>query len=172
MSIVDRLPEEFEEESEEISIAERVAKDTVPGLSNEEFIDLLSVSDNVVKQVINDLNNWFEIVQVHSFRERKIGIVMRYRWTIKRWVQNDMDDWLIDRGWELLPHLKADSRDHKENEMEARYRKEFNGVMVYVNLYVQITNDVFEALQKTGATEKVSKRKKTAEDILKKKRSS
>ena len=62
-----------------------------------------------------------------------------------------MDKWLIDNGWEKLPHLMADSRQHEDNEMEARYYKKFGEWDVFVNIYVEFTEDVFEALSENSS---------------------
>lgn len=127
-------------------VAERIAKKTAPGVSNRYFVNSLSDASAVVDEVADDLNNWVEFVDVRLFRGNVMGIPCRYRWTIKRWVSNDMDTWLNKNGWNRLPHLKADSRSHKDNEMEARYYKEFDGWDVFVNIYVEFTEDVFEEM--------------------------
>ena len=130
-----------------LETANRIASQTVPGRSNTDIIEGLHDIPDVVDGFLEQTNGWFEILDVRVYRDDSIGIPCRYRWTIKRWAHNDMDQWLQDNGWELLPHLKADSKEHNENEMEARYRKEIKGYYVYANFFVEFTNDVFEALQ-------------------------
>lgn len=128
-------------------IAESVAKSTVPGRSNDPVIDGLRFSPKVVEDVIDDLNNWFEVVDVRVYNDVHIGIPMRYRWTIIRWADNDMDQWLMDNGWEQLPHLNADSRTREEDELEARYRKVYRGVVVDTNFLVKFPERVFRKLK-------------------------
>lgn len=134
-------------------VAKRIAKKTAPGEENKDLVRGISDAGVVVDDVMSDLNNWVEFVDVRVFRGEVIGIPCRYRWTIKRWVSNDMDSWLVENGWNRLAHLKADSREHKDNEMEARYHKEFNGWDVFVNIYVEFTEDVFDQL---GDTDRVT----------------
>lgn len=147
----------------------RLAQRTLPGRSNEDIIRNMKGMDRVVEAAVNDLNNWVEVIDVRLHRDLKVGIPMRYRWTIKRWVANNMDQWLMNNGWEDMPHLKADSREHEPNELEARYRKEFGDYLVHVNIYVPFTDDVFEALNNSGGMEKVEevkRRKKAKRNIM------
>lgn len=155
-------------------VAERIAGNTIPGRSNSEVVNNIRGVDEVVQSFIEDVNNWFEVVDVRIYRGGEVGVPCRYRWTIKRWASNDMDQWLMDNGWELLHHRKADSKEHRSNEMEARYRKEIEGRQVYANIYVEFTEDVFEALQGGQAiksAEEKARRGEKAEDILSEKRS-
>ena len=145
---------ELEEEGEfkrYSDVVERIASKTIPGRDNSAIVDSLEEASGVVDSVLGDLNNWVEIVDVRVFRGNVIGIPMKYRWTIKRWSSSDMDKWLLDNGWDKLAHLKADSKEHKDNEMEARYYKKVNGWDVFVNIYVEFTNDVFKALEENGS---------------------
>jgi hypothetical protein len=156
-------------------VAERIAGNTIPGRSNSKVVNNIRGVDEVVQSFIEDINNWFEIVDVRVYRDGKIGLPCRYRWTIKRWASNDMDQWLMDNGWELLHHRKADSKEHRSNEMEARYRKEIEGREVYANMYVEFTEDVFEALQEDSvikSAEENVQREQKAKDILTEKRRS
>lgn len=174
MSVTEEIEELLEVGGVEVTTkdtrVEQIVKDTIPGRSNDEIISLLNESGPVMSRVISNLNNWFELLEFHAFNDGTIGATFRYRWTIKRWAEQDMDMWLVDRGWEDLPHLKADSRDHLPNELEARYRKEFRGRMVYANFYVRITDDVFEALNESRTMERRSRQKDKAEEILEMKR--
>jgi len=147
------LSEEDDEFERYSDIAERVALKTIPGDDNDRLVSNVSEAGNILDKVLDDLNNWFELVDIRIFRGKVIGIPCRYRWTIKRWVGNDTDKWLIDNGWDNLAHLKADARSHKDNEMEARYHKNFGDWDVYANFYVEFTEDVFEALD--GGSSKI-----------------
>jgi hypothetical protein len=142
--------EEEEEFKRYSDVVERIASKTIPGRDNSAIVNSLGDASGVVDSVLEDLNNWVEIVDVRVFRGNVIGIPMRYRWTIKRWSSSDMDKWLLDNGWDKLAHLKADSKEHKDNEMEARYYKEIDGWDVFVNIYVEFTNDVFKALEENS----------------------
>lgn len=143
MSIQQQV-EELDIDPEEL--VERIARNTVPGRSNDHLVDGLESARDILPDVIDDLNNWFEIVDVRVYSDVHIGVPMRYRWTIIRWAENDMDQWLMDNGWEHLPHLNADSRTRQENELEARYRKEFSGVVVDSNFLVRFPERVFRKL--------------------------
>ena len=144
--VVDQEEDEFTKYSE---VAERIAKKTAPGEKNKDLVRGLSDASGVVDDVMSDLNNWVEFVDVRVFRGKVIGIPCRYRWTIKRWVSNDMDSWLVENGWNRLAHLKADSKDHRDDEMEARYHKDFGDWDVFINVYVLFTEDVFDMLSGT-----------------------
>lgn len=162
------------QETDEEEIAEKIAKDTVPGTNNRDVVvELAESAQAVYAAVLEDLNNWVEIVEVKYHGDRIIGIPCRYRWTIKRWVSNDMDEWLLSNGWSHMPHLKADSEKHRPNELEARYVKQFGDYDVYVNIWVPFTDDVFEAINEgEDLTEFKSADEKFEErmDILKNKR--
>lgn len=131
-------------------VVERIAEKTIPGSDNSELVESVGGLPDVLEEIIDDLNNWVEIVDVRVFRGKVIGIPMRYRWTIKRWANSDMDRWLLDNDWDNIAHLKADSRKHEDNEMEARYYKEFGEWDVFVNIYVEFTEDVFNALEENS----------------------
>jgi hypothetical protein len=154
-------------EFREGTVAGNIASHTVPGKDNDYFIESCRELCEVLESFRSDTNNWFEIVDVRVFRGKNIGLPCRYRWTVKRWVVNEMDKWLLENGWDRIAHLKADSRDHKPNEMEARYRKEFDGYTVYCNFYVEITEDVFEALNEGKPIENARGVKQRAENIRK-----
>lgn len=158
----------IEEAPDPRTVSERAKKlslETSPGQGNEYFEDSLRDMSRVVTAFIEDTNNWFEILDTRLYRKENIGIPCRYRWTIKRWAANDMDQWLMDHGWEDMAHLKADSVDHEDNELEARYRKEIGGYTVWANFYVEITNDVFEALQ-TGGPVKMAEKNREREERM------
>ncbi len=132
-------------------VAERIAAKTLPGDGNEALVNSVGEASDVMDDVVSDLNNWVEVIDARIFRGKVLGMPCRYRWTIKRWADSDMDKWLIDNGWEKLPHLMADSRQHEDNEMEARYYKKFGEWDVFVNIYVEFTEDVFEALSENSS---------------------
>jgi len=135
------------EEGDIDEISDRIARNTMPGDTNEQFISTICEAEEAVRKMDEDLNSWFEILDVRIYPRRVIGVPARFRWTIKRWVHHDMDQWLLDNGWEWIAHRKADSDEHEENEMEARYRKDFEGFGVHCNFYVEFTEDVFESLE-------------------------
>lgn len=152
MSSEERLQLLLEEESPE-DVAKRVSENTLPGPSNDPFIDGLGNAMRVVPRVIVDLKNWFRIIDVRVHGEREIGMPMEYRWTIVRWAENEMDNWLIDRGWENIPHLKADTREREVNELEARYVKQFGEVDVFANFIVEFPDRVFRELNDSDIEE-------------------
>jgi hypothetical protein len=143
-----------EDDGAELSLerSREIARKTAPGKNNDEILRTLDDCGQVVKRFNDMTNGWFEIIDVRSYRNDRIGIPCRYRWTIKRWAATDMDQWLKDNGWELIAHLKADSREHEDDEMEARYRTEINGYKVYANFYVKFPDDVFKALEEGRET--------------------
>lgn len=146
-------------------LASKVARETAPGKGNDEIVASLQDLPGVVESFVEDTNNWFEVIDVRTHRNGNIGIPCRYRWTIKRWVVNDTDTWLIDNGWDQLAHLFADSKEHEENEMEARYRKEIDGYTIWMNAYVEFTNDVFEAMQKGEPIQSVEEKREKREKV-------
>lgn len=175
MSTTDRL-EILTGESEDVQelsdIAERIAGDTAPGKTNAALINNIRDVPLILNKVVEELNNWVEFIDVRVYRDGHIGIPCRYRWTIKRWAKNDMDGWMYSKGWEPVGHLRADSRDHESNELEARYRKEIDGYMVNVNIYVEFTEDVFQKMQDEVGMKKAKKRrhrKDTAKTIRQRK---
>ena len=143
--------------------AQRIAQDTAPGKRNSVVLHELEDVHSVVDSFIEELNNWVEIIDVRTYRNKKIGIPCRYRWTIKRWVVNDMDQWLVDNGWMKNAHLRADSKEHRKNEMEARYSKEIEGYTVYANIYVEFTEDVFDSLE-DGSPIRAAKNRRVRKD--------
>jgi len=152
--------DESGESIEKLNRAMKVARDTVPGKSNSEIVSHLSGIDEITRSFVEELNNWIEIIDVRVYRDGSIGIPCRFRWTIKRWASVDMDRWLLDNGWELIHHRRADSYSHEPNEMEARYAKEIEGATVYANIYVEFTEDVFRAMNEDNHIEKAEKRNK------------
>lgn len=165
--ILSDVTEERDDVVNPSEISERIAEDTAPGKTNYPLIHSVEDVPQILEKVMDELNNWVEFLDVRVYRDEHIGIPCRYRWTIKRWAKNDMDQWLMDRGWESVGHLRADSRDHEPNELEARYRKRIDGYMVNVNIYVEFTEDVFERLQEEGgvkdAKRNINERKKLRE---------
>lgn len=155
------------------AVSERLAGMTIPGESNEGLFDDLEDAADVARAFQGELNNWVEILDVRVRNDGKVGIPCRYRWTLSRWAENDMDQWLMDHGWEQVAHLYADSRQHRSNELEARYRKRIEGKMVYTNIFVPVTDKTFRALQDGNPVEKAKnrrERKKQREGILMQKR--
>lgn len=174
MSIQEQL-EDVEIEAE--GLADKLARNSIPGKSNRPVFDGLETAAEIVPEVIEDLNNWFEIVDVRIYNRNHIAIPMRYRWSIIRWARNDMDNWLMERGWKDMAHLNADSRRRIDNEMEARYRKNFDGIVVDTNFLVEFPDVVFRKLNGEDVEEieerqySVADRKDVAKDIVKSKRS-
>jgi hypothetical protein len=124
----------------------QVVRDTFPGPDNERIEDGMVNALGVFPVVVQDLNDWFYAVDLRVYDEDHIGIPMRYRWTIIRWAHNDMDHWLEKNGWTDAPHRNADSRTRRNDELEARYRKEYAGVQVDCNFLVHIPEVVFDKL--------------------------
>lgn len=145
MSLSETDREKVKKISEE-ELAEKIVRETAPGPSNEDLFNGLEVASILVPAVIDDLNNWFNILDVRILGERHIGIPMRYRWTIIRWANQDMDSWLLDNGWEDYAHLNADTDSREPNEMEARYRKEYDSVTVDANFLVEFPEIVFDKM--------------------------
>lgn len=153
-------------------LVDDLVRSTIPGGSNQPYYDGLDRATDLVPFVLDDLNNWFEIVDVRIYDDDHIAMPMRYRWSIVRWAENDMDQWLMDNGWEDLAHLNADSRTRQENEIEARYRKEFDGVTVDCNFIVLFPDVVFrkmngEDLDRVKRKKEKEKRKQnTIEEVI------
>lgn len=170
---IGEVAEELDLDLESQEVAEYIARQTVPGSRNTPMYEGLQRAVDVVPTVIQDLNNWFEIVDVRVLGEDHIGIPMRYRWTIIRWANQDMDQWLEDHGWEDMAHLNADSRTRQENELEARYRKQFGDVVVDCNFLVFFPDEVFEALSRDDIdnAKRKKRRKASLEEIIEQRRS-
>lgn len=174
MSVQEQI-EELEVDEGELTaekIVDQIARDTIPGRSNQPFIEGLENAPEIVQDVLGDLNNWVEIMDVRIYSTEEMGIPCRYRWSIIRWTENDMDTWLEDHGWEHMPHLRADSRNRNPNDLEARYRKQFDDVMVNINVHVEIPEVVFDALEgKSGSVVERRKVKSRRRMILANRRS-
>lgn len=150
------------------SLIWKLSSDTFPGKDNVKFMEGMGELSDVVTRFVLDTNNWFEIIDVRLYRDNYIGIPCRFRWTIKRWANNDIDSWLKRNGWILDPHLRADSREHEDHEMEARYIKEYGDYTVAANMYVEFTEDVIRKMQNKGYYNKVEEKKRekaTLEEI-------
>lgn len=145
MSITEQVSEVGVDQDLE-ELVDSIVRGTVPGESNEKFNDGIDNASDIVPVVMDDLNNWFEIVEVRVINRDHISIPMRYRWTIIKWSNSDMDQWLIDRDWDLIHHRNADTRFREENELEARYRKEFDGITVDANFLVEFPDIVFRKI--------------------------
>jgi len=156
MSITQQI-DEIDADLDEL--AESLMQDTFPGPSNDKITDGLTRAMGVFPVVVQDLNNWFYAVDLRVYNGTHIGIPMRYRWTIIRWAQSDMDGWLEKNGWTDRPHRNADSYTREKNELEARYRKEYAGVTVDCNFLVHMPDVVFEKLQ-SRSSKSMKKRKK------------
>ena len=144
MSVAQRL-EEIEADFE--SVEEQLVRDTYPGEDNEQFKDGIVTAAAIFPAVVEDLNDWFYAMDVRVLDKEHLGIPMRYRWSIVRWAEQDMDSWLESHGWTDMAHLNADNRDRREDEMEARYRKEYGDVTVDCNFLVHFPPEVFRKLQ-------------------------
>lgn len=162
MSVTEQV-KELDVDIEEV--AERVARGTIPGRSNERFERGIVNTSAVVPVVIEDLNNWFEVLEVRIKDEHAVSIPMRYRWSIIRWARQDMDKWLMDHGWDEFAHRQADTHVRQENEMEARYRKRYGDVTVYCNFLVNFPPSVFKKIKEDSDQ---SIRKKQRERVEKK----
>jgi len=161
------------ERDKQEGITSRIASLTIPGESNDDVLNTVEAAAEVLPEYIEQMNNWVRVLDVRCIKGGQIAIPARYRWTIKRWAKNDMDGWMLDNGWSLEHHLKADSRQHRDNELEARYKKEINDWPVYTNIYVPFTEDVFEELSKGGHVKKARQkrdRKEKGRDIVMQKR--
>lgn len=155
------------------NILDSRARRIVPGKENKQFPDQLRDTAEIVEQVKDDLNNWIEVIDVRLYRNKKIGIPCNWRWTIKRWVAHGMHEWLIDSGWTRENHRRADSYEHEDHELEARYKKEYSGYTVYVNFHVEFTEDVFRKLQEQNGVYKAKKKREkqeTLEEIIERRR--
>lgn len=130
---------------------ETVLTDSIPGNNNEVIFERLKQSAYVVDHVIEDMNNWVEVEKVHIYPENKVGMTVRFRWTIERFIATGMEDILEREGYGIAPHLEADWRGREESEIEYRVRKEIDGTKVFVNLLVEMTSRAFRALN-TGRT--------------------
>jgi len=150
----EQLIEEARESFKEEEIANSLATSTTPGLSNTSVFEGLSKAEDIARAVEDDLNNWIDIIDFRVYRKDKMSIACKYRWTIIRWAENDMDSWLMDNGWTIDAHRLADSYDRDEDQTEARYRKEFDGVTVYANILVDFPNAVFEELEGNNTVER------------------
>lgn len=147
----------------EEELAEVVTKRTIPGKDNDPYFEGLEAASRVVPKVVDGLNNWFEIVHVSVYGPDHIGIPMKFRWTMEKFSKARLHDWILEEGWEIIHHLNADTRERVDHEMEARYRKEVDGVTVDVNLIVEFTEDVFDALG-AEAVDRGRKRQESKEE--------
>lgn len=153
--------------------AERLASMTIPGKSNDDVLDALEAAPAVARAYQDDLNNWVRILDVRTRNDGKFGIPARYRWTLKRWAENDMDQWMLDHGWQDEAHLLADSRQHRPNELEARYKKKFGDWWVYTNIFVPVTDETFRKMNNGSPVRKAKRKrdkKQTREGIVMQKR--
>jgi len=145
------------------SVAEDITRGTLPGPDNEPVMDGIGTAVGLVPRVVEDLNNWFNIVDVRIYDENHIGLPMRYRWSVIRWAHNDMDSWLRGQGWSQFGHLNADTRTRDEHEMEARYRKNYGDVTVDANFLVYFPDKVFSEMHETSRKDIVNAGKKKKE---------
>lgn len=151
------------------STADRIARETIPRGDNEGILASLWNVHDVVEDFIDETNNWFEILDVRVYKSGVIGIPCKYRWTIVRWAKNDMDQWLLDNGWDDVAHLAADSREREDNELEARYVKEIGGHMVNATFLVEFPDRVFEEMNDKNGMERAKEksRERTANQTAK-----
>lgn len=129
-------------------IVDTILKDTSPGNSNDHILNTIHSLEDVVEGFISDTNGWFEILDVRVYPDGSIGIPCRWRWTIERYAAAKIEDRLLDSGWAVDHHLEADSRKHNEDrDLQLRYRKNIQGHDVYINVYVWMTDNAFNALE-------------------------
>lgn len=158
MSIREQV-EELDVDVTAEEIANRISRETVPGPENDWLQDGIVSASQIMPLVVEDLNNWFYAIDLRVLDDTHIGIPMRYRWTIIRWAKNDMDSWLDNNGWNHVPHLNADSRTRQENELEARYRKNYGDITVDCNFLVEFPEVVFRKMNE-GDLDRLKKQKK------------
>jgi len=159
-------------ESDPQELAEEVVRSTYPGPDNDTFKTGLRNAFTVFPVVVEDLNDWFYPVDVRVHDEEHVAMPMRYRWTIIRWAESQMDSWLERNGWEDFAHLNADTRKRRNDELEARYRKQYGGVTVDCNFLVYMPPEVFEALNERSDTNmaerqrRQEKKQNTLEEVV------
>lgn len=149
--------QEFTTREEEI--ADRIASSTIPGTSNSGVFEGLEKAKRVAQLVENDLNNWIKIIDFRVYSDSVMSICADYRWTIYRWASNDMESFMAENDWVVMPHRLADSHDRDENEMEARYRKKFGDVWVYINIHVLFPDRAFRELNGKESYEKMKQKR-------------
>lgn len=124
---------------------EEIARDTVPTDKNDRVKLGLLKSVAVVDELDEELNGWLSFHDVRVYDDNIVGIVADWKWTIERWVSGDMDERMRSLGWTVFAHTLAD-RDKDDHEAEFRFVKQYGEVKVYLNVYVEFTRRVFEAL--------------------------
>ena len=143
----------------EREVADRVASATIPGTSNMGIFKGLQKAVKVSQLVEDELNNWIDIIDARVYGENMMSIAAKYRWTIYRWASNDMEGYMSDNGWDVDPHRLADSHTREENQMEARYRKEFDDMWVYINILVLFPDRAFKELNAKESYEQTKEKK-------------
>jgi len=146
-------------QSKEMEIADRVASVTIPGESNMAIFKGLQRAAEIAQLVEDDLNNWIDIIDARVYGENMMGIAAEYRWTIYRWGSNDMEGYMADNGWNADPHRLADSYKREEDQMEARYRKKFGDMWVYINILVLFPDRAFDELNAKESYEQTKEKK-------------
>ena len=156
---VERLIDEVDEEISDQEVIDNIVRATVPGTENTGIFKGLEKAEAIARIVENDLNNWIDIIDFRVYGENLMSIACEYRWTIVRWAENDMDEWLQNNGWHLDAHRLADTHQRDENQMEARYKKEYEGTWVYVNILVDFPERVFDVINEEETLEEAERRK-------------
>lgn len=138
--------------------AKQIASVTVPGKSNDNYVETARDLPEVLEEVEDSLNNWFEVIEVTIHDGGIIGISMRYRWSVERWAANDMDSWLEQTGWDHVAHRNADTHERERHEIEARYMKEYMGYDVRANFLVPFTNRALDRLMSNRGVDKARRK--------------
>jgi hypothetical protein len=155
----------------EEQIADSIVSSTIPGSSNSGIFDGLQRASRVAELVEDDLNNWVDILDVRVYGENIISICSEYRWTIYRWASHDMEDYMQDNGWQVEPHRLADTHLREEDQMEARYKKQFGDTWVYINILVLFPERAFDELNAEESYKQTKEKKiKEKEQESKKRR--
>jgi hypothetical protein len=151
------LTEQKLETDEEI--ADKVVASTIPGSPNTGIFEGIRKAEGVLSAVQRDLNNWIDILDFRVYGENMMSVCAEYRWTIYRWGSNDMQDFMLDQGWTIEHHRLADTHLRDEDQMEARYKKKFGDVWVYINILVYFPERAFRELNGEEAVDEVKQKK-------------
>lgn len=138
---------------ERIERAREVERMSMPGKDNLYTLSMLEIARDVVDEFIEETNDWFEIEKIHVYPENKVGITAKFRWTIERFIAAEVEDVIMGAGYGIAPHLEANWRDVQPNEIEYRARKQENGVRIFVNLLIEMTDRAFDALDEQKSFE-------------------
>ena len=144
----------------EYDTSTRLLTSTVPGDSNDGVFTGLNKASSIAREVQGELNNWIDIIDVRVYGDSVMSICCEYRWTIVRWANSGMEDYMEDNDWSVNPHRLADTHLREENQMEARYMKEVDGMWVYINILVEFPEWVFDELEGNHTIEEKTEKMK------------